>query len=166
MATNIDDIVNYIIVKLSTAGEGLNLLKLQKLLYYVQAWSLALYDKPAFDGKFQAWVHGPVNRHVFDRFRETHSLYDRVSMKDVPSGFRLEGVPHDLAGHVDEVLESYARFTGSQLEEMTHREAPWIVARNGLPAATRCETEIDEGLMAQFYAELLANAEKEEAAAR
>ena len=166
MAMNIDDVANYIIVKLSAAGAGLNALKLQKLLYYVQAWSLAIYEKPAFEGKFQAWVHGPVSRQVFDRFRETHSLYDRVSVRDVPVDFRLESLPQDLASHIDEVLESYARFSGSQLEEMTHREEPWIAARKGLPAATRCETEIDEGLMSRFYAKLLAEVEKEEAAAQ
>jgi hypothetical protein len=35
---------------------------------------------------------------------------------------------------------------------MSHREEPWIAARNGLPASARCETEIDEGRMAAFYA--------------
>ncbi len=43
-------------------------LRLQKLLYYAQAWSLAMRDKPLFDDRIEAWPSGPVVPSVFDRF--------------------------------------------------------------------------------------------------
>lgn len=32
---------------------------------------------------------------------------------------------------IDYVLENYARYSGSQIEAMTHSETPWINARKG-----------------------------------
>lgn len=44
-------------------------LKLQKLLYYSQAWHLAIYDEPLFQDRIEAWVHGPVVPSVFREYR-------------------------------------------------------------------------------------------------
>ena len=66
MAT-INDTADYIISKLNDGRTSLNVLKLQKLMYYCQAWSLALREMRLFSGVFQAWVHGPVNRALYDR---------------------------------------------------------------------------------------------------
>lgn len=52
---------------------------------------------------------------------------------------------------IDSVLDEYAGYSGSQLEELTHREAPWVKARIGCGPYDRCETVIDEKLMASFY---------------
>ena len=163
MAADVNDVVDYIVLKMDEGRVGLTLLKLQKLLFYVQAWSLALRKERAFNAPFQAWVHGPVSRVVFDRFKDTHSLYDGVGRSSVRQEFRSETLPQDLRDHIDEVLETYAPYTGSQLEAMTHQEAPWIKARNGIPAAQRCEAEIDEGLMRSYYTQLLADVEAEQA---
>lgn len=150
--TTIDNACDYIILKLTEGGAGLNLLKLQKLLYYVQAWSLALSNQRMFEGKFQAWVHGPVNRYIYDRFRNDKSLYSAVGTQDIREGFSLEHIRAEDQTFIDEVLEAYAPFTGTQLEDLTHREEPWITARQGLLPSARCENEIDERVMATYYA--------------
>lgn len=146
----IHDACDFIIVKV-TEGGGLNLLKLQKLLYYAQAWHLALFEEPLFAGRFQAWVHGPVNRQVFDRFKDDKTLYSLVGAEDVRSDFDMGSIPTDAARFIDDVLEAYAGLTGTQLEEMTHNEDPWIEARKGYRPSERCEVEIDESLMARYY---------------
>lgn len=154
--TTVHHVADYIAVKIDEAGASLNLLKLQKLLYYVQAWSLATRDRPAFQNKFQAWVHGPVCREIYDRFKDEYSLYDSVRPNEAirQSASAIAADP-DMQSHIDEVLEAYARFSGTQLEAMTHREEPWIRARGERGPAERCEVEIDEQLMTQFYANLL-----------
>lgn len=159
MGTTVHDIADYIIVKLDEAQVGLNVLKLQKLTYYVQAWHLALMNKPLFDGRFQAWVHGPVNRQLYERFSGSHMMYDLLSQEDVRIVFDLDSIPKEARLHVDEVLDAYARFSGPQLESMTHDEEPWKSARGALKSSERCETEIDEPLMASFYRKLLEDAE-------
>jgi uncharacterized phage-associated protein len=153
---NINDVCNYIILKTKNAGEGLSVLKLQKLLYYSQAWHLAFYDERLFEGKFQAWVHGPVSREIYDRFSSTKSLYSEVMLKDVPEDFDLNCVPEDKQSHIDDILEVYAKYRGSQLEELTHREEPWLEARKGYRSSERCETEISEDTMRRYYAKRIA----------
>lgn len=148
----LNDACDYIILQTTEGGEPLNVIKLQKLVYYAQAWHLAFYGRPLFEGKFQAWVHGPVSRELYDRFAATKSLYSRVTREDMQEGFDPGVLPEKERAHIDGVLEIYARFTGSQLEQLTHRERPWNVARGDCRPSDRCEHEIDEDLMREYYA--------------
>ena len=88
----------------------------------------------------------------------TKSLYSPVGLGDVRKDFDPEKVPGDARAHIDSVLEVYAPLTGSQLEDLTHHEAPWIKAREGFRPNERCERELDEALMASFYASRLPQA--------
>lgn len=151
MAT-LNDVADFVIAKTSEAGVGLNLLKLQKLVYYCQAWSLAFGRGVLFDGKFQAWVHGPVSRELYDRFAATKYLYSDVFTTDMKADFDSTRLSEEERQLIDAVLEVYAKFGGDQLEEMTHQELPWIQARGGLQPHERCEAEIDEAAMQSHYA--------------
>lgn len=62
---NVFDVAKYILEKLGT----LSTMKLQKLCYYCQAWSLVWDDTPLFDEKFEAWANGPVCRNCFSHKR-------------------------------------------------------------------------------------------------
>lgn len=148
MAT-IDDVCDYIICK--CADDGLSLLKLQKLLYYCQAWFLAFGKGRLFSGKFQAWVHGPVNRHIYDRFKDEKVLYSSVSAADMRSDFSYSRLSPDERAQIDAILTVYAAYTGDQLEEMAHQEEPWMAARCGIAMHERCENEIDEDVMTKYY---------------
>lgn len=156
--TNINDVTDYIIGQFVDDDGSLSILKLQKLLYYAQAWHLAFGRGPLFAGKFQAWVHGPVSRQVFDRFKDTHSLFSAVGARDIRPEFNRDAMPPEARDHINEILEAYGHFSGVQLENMTHEEAPWLQARGTLKTYERSETEIDEQLMGVFYAKLLAEA--------
>ena len=152
---DINDVCDYVIVKLSEGGVPLNLLKLHKILYYAQAWNLAFDRGRLFDGDFQAWVHGPVAREVYDRFRDTKSMYSTMLPPDAPNFDPARLMPNERA-HVDAVLEVYAKYTGDQLEEMSHQEEPWIEARGDTPAFARSERVISDETMARFYKQRLA----------
>ena len=58
-------------------------LKLQKLIYYIQAWSLGINKEPMMNARFEAWVHGPVCRQLYERFKSTKSLYSVISKEDI-----------------------------------------------------------------------------------
>ena len=84
MNYNINDIADYIILKIkSEDSASLINLKLQKLLYYIQAWSYGIKHDNFFIGDFQAWIHGPVNREIYDRFKDTKTLYSDINLDDV-----------------------------------------------------------------------------------
>ncbi len=146
----LNDCTNYIITKTCDDG-GLSVLKLQKLVYYAQAWHLAFNGTPLFAGKFEAWVHGPVNRELYKRFAASKQLYSAVTRADVGDGFKTELLNVEDRRHIDNVLETYAGLSGTQLEELTHSEAPWRSARGDLPLSERCEKEIDELEMGNYY---------------
>jgi uncharacterized phage-associated protein len=146
----VDDLCDYIIIKCNEAGCLLSNLKLQKLLYYADAWHLAFYGKKLINVKFQAWIHGPVNREVFDRFAHYKSLYSDIGIEDTRKEFDIS-IIEDSREHVDKILEAYGKFTGSQLEDITHKEEPWLKAREGYRPSQRCEEEIDDSIVEKYY---------------
>ncbi len=155
--TTIDDVCDHVINRLNDASASLSVLKLHKLLYYIQAWHLAFYGIVLFVGGFQAWVHGPVSRHIYDRFKDRKSMYSRVTKRDLREGFSVSKMPAHSLRHIDSILEAYAEFADFQLEELTHEEAPWIEARGGYEPNERCETLISETLMKTYYAARVQN---------
>jgi len=152
---NINDLCDYIILKVTSSDESLSNLKLQKLMYYAQAWYLAFYNKPLSPSNFQAWIHGPVNREIYNRFAGAKTLYSEIGPPDIKSDLNFMAFSNEILQHIDHILDSYAKFSGAQLEEMTHREAPWVNARSGYTSAQRCEVEIKNEDMAAFYGDRL-----------
>lgn len=149
----INDLADYIIWKSSDQpSQPLNLLKLQKLAYYSQAWHLAIRGTPMAPGaKFEAWVHGPVSRDLYNRFASS-KLFETVTMENFTSGFDPNRLSTDEREIVDAVMEEYGKFSGSQLEELTHREDPWRKARGALAPTEASRAVIDEGVMRTYYA--------------
>lgn len=129
-------------------------LKLQKLLYYCDAYCLAFFGEELISDKFEAWVHGPVSRKVFNELKGISILY--ADMEYSP----IEGIDEDKAFNelpsewqelLKEVLDDLNTMTGLQLERKTHGERPWIEARKGYSEADKCEVEISKETTAQFY---------------
>lgn len=137
---------------LADGGKGaLSNLKLQKLLYYIEAWHLGILGTNFYSPSenFEAWVHGPVNRNVYERFAETKFLYSDISLND-----RINNNPQlnkDDKEFVDYILENYGRFTGMDLETMTHNEQPWQEARGGLGPFDACNKIISVETMKSYY---------------
>ena len=50
-------------------------LKLQKLIFYCDAYCLAYFDKELVTDQFEAWVHGPVSRKVYNSLKDKSILY-------------------------------------------------------------------------------------------
>ncbi len=147
---------DYIILRCKSEGEtDLSALKHQKLLYYVQAWHLAFYGTKAFDSDFQAWIHGPVCRDIFDFYRTKKYLYSEMGLEDILDLNVSDKLSKDLKLHIDTILESYARYSANQLEIMTHEEDPWIEARRGYLPNQRCENVIGEDSMQVYYSSRL-----------
>ncbi|WP_114228350.1 MULTISPECIES: Panacea domain-containing protein [Sphingomonas] len=140
-------IANYLLRESRDCGELLTNLKLQKLLYYADAWFMVFKDRPLFRERFQAWVHGPVLVSQYHRFKE-HQW--RPITSDVPE---VE-LSADIAEHCSEILEIFGTESAVALELMTHREQPWIEARGGLPDSDPCSTYISADTTQSFYRSL------------
>lgn len=149
----VDIITDYVITKakLEDNSTSLTHLKLQKILYYIQAWSLGINGKALFDGEFQAWVHGPVCRTVYNRFCGDKMIYSEINLIDRKDPSKLEDIPEKDRIFIDYILENYLGFSGAELEEMTHQEKPWIEARKGVGMFDRSENIISSETMKTYY---------------
>ncbi len=140
-------VADYLLVESRERGEVLTNLKLQKLLYYAQAWHLALYDEPLFDEDFQAWVHGPVLLSQYHRFKE-------FGWKPITEAVERPTLPDRTRAHLDEIINVFGPETAVALEIMTHREQPWIVARKGIPPHEPSNEYISKDAMRDYYSAL------------
>lgn len=147
-------VCDYVIASLEDASIPLNILKLHKLLYYIQAWNLAFYDEEFFDEKFQAWINGPVSRTIYDRFAESKTMYSAVRATDQKADISYDLSEDDIQ-HIENVLETYGSFTEAQLVTLTHREEPWQQARVGYNPDQQCENIISSELMKNYYRTLI-----------
>lgn len=129
-------------------------LKLQKLLFYCDAYCLAFFDKELISDKFEAWVHGPVCRKVYDQMKGASVLYTDMSYSpfpDIDEDKIFDELPIDVKDLVGDVLENLTQWTGIELERATHRELPWIEARKGYSEAEKCHVEISKETTRTFY---------------
>ena len=152
---DVNIVADYIIYRLNS-DEKVSLinLKLQKLLYYVQAWSLGIEKERFVDCTFEAWIHGPVCRQLYDRFKASKSLYSNISLDDIELSEKvLDAISDEDKEFVDYILDNYGGFTGIELENMTHREMPWQNARRGLSPMQASSNEISEDDMRRYYGE-------------
>ena len=122
--------------------------KLQKLVYYAQVWSLALNDERLFPEKIEAWVHGPVVPSLYDRFKRFGFGPISDEFSDPSNRFSEEQLQL-----LEEVWRVYGKYDAGYLEMLTHSEAPWQEAREGLSEIDPSHNEIDLSLAKAFYIE-------------
>ena len=118
--------------------------KLQKLCYYAQAWSCAIRPQPISDAVFEAWVHGPVCRALYEKYRSCG--FDYIPQTVSPHVFT-----RDEEAFLGDVWETYGDMSADGLEALSHNEAPWQKARAGLAEDEKCEKIISIKDMKEYY---------------
>ena len=128
-------------------------LKLQKLVYYCEAFHLAYFDRALLNEDFEAWVHGPVCRAIFDQLKDTSVLYADVCFENDydPNELLEKELNSAQVELITEVLNELSTWTGIQLESSTHKELPWKEARKGYSPAEKCSNLISKELMNSYY---------------
>jgi uncharacterized phage-associated protein len=101
----------------------MNTMKLQKLCYYVQAWSLAWNRGSVFPEPIEAWRRGPMIRSLFNQHR---GLY---SVSSVNGNASVVNANSQVRATIKDVVAFYLPKTGEELSLLTHAEKPWRDAR-------------------------------------
>lgn len=147
---NVFDVAKYFLAK-----ESMSPKKLQKMVYYAYGWTLALLndsvealDFHLFSNRIEAWVHGPV---IPDLYQE----YRAYGWKDIPKldTYTGEEFSSDTLDIIEQVWGAYGSLNANQLEMISHKEAPWINARKGLPAYVATSNAISDKDIFIFFNE-------------
>lgn len=155
------DVSNIILTHFDYAGDLITNKKLQKLLYYVEAWSL-VYHSSLVEEDFEAWVHGPVIPDVYQQFKGFG--YSAIKNEYIEGQTASEKMRHLLGASnlVQEqkdllfaVLNKYGSLTSFQLETLSHSELLWIEARKGLKDFDHSSTVINKDVMKSYYSSLV-----------
>jgi len=141
------DIANWFINQFDKdAGDVITHLKVQKLLYFAEAWSQVLLNRELFLESIEAWSHGPVVREVFNEFRDAG--WEPLSIKG-----DLVKVDDDVEDVLQQVLDTYGNVSAKTLENMTHKDQSWIEARGSLPPESRCNNVISKQKIKRYFTE-------------
>ena len=110
-------VIEYLCMK--AEGTPAEKTRLNKLLYLVQGYALAILGHKLFPNEIDAWDHGPVVAVVYTNFNRIVEAAEQVGL----SGIELTSEEMDL---IMDVWEQYRGYTAKELVDMTHKPgAPW-----------------------------------------
>lgn len=138
----VNNVARYI---LERKGGHMSTMKLQKLVYYTQAWSLVWDEKPLFDSRIEAWANGPIIPDLYDQHRGLFTATIDTFPED------SEKLTEDEKETIDVVLGAYGHLNGQQLSDLSHSERPWREARKGVEDGASSTNEVSKEVMQEFY---------------
>lgn len=142
----IESACNYII------GKSIEItpLALQKLLYFSQAFHKVFMGKFMFEENCEAWVHGPVYRDVYYKYKD-HGFNPIEDHMDRFECFNLSESEREV---ISAVINYFGCYSGKILESMTHNEPPWKVTRIGLDDEEMSNIVIKKDLIEKYFSEV------------
>lgn len=148
------DVAAYILAK----HGPMTAMKLQKLVYYSQAWHLVWDEEPLFNEDIEAWANGPVVPALYRAHRGRLQLQPEESL-----GGDASGLTNSERETIDAVLHAYGDKSANWLSELTHREDPWRDARRnaGLHDGERGSAIINPADMYEYYDSLTSESAEE-----
>jgi len=143
------EIAKYFISKARSEDKPLTNKKIQKLLYYSQAWSVTILNKKLFEDKIEAWVHGPAIRSIYNIFSQ-FGADDFSKVFDI-ADFKTDVIDSDERDILDSIWKVYGKREANYLEILSHSEDPWKEARKGLEPNQPSNNEITTQSMRRYY---------------
>lgn len=110
---------NYVVRQFSQQSpDGITPMKLQKLLYYIKVWTLVA-EQELVPAGFEHWDFGPVNREVYDSYKQYgKGIIDSNQLDNI-------NINEPERKLVNFIVENYIKFDAFTLSAMTHMEKPW-----------------------------------------
>ncbi|MBS1771604.1 MAG: DUF4065 domain-containing protein [Bacteroidetes bacterium] len=157
---NILNVANFVLHHLLKSQIQVNHLKLQKLLYYIQAWHMVYFGKELiFDEAPEAWVNGPVYRSVYNQYKNLgaypHITYTNPekSEEHYDNAVKALDLDKEQWDFLEAILLHYGTMSHEKLVLLTHSEKPWNEARKGLAPFEYSDNKIDLEVIYTYYKE-------------
>ena len=119
-------VARYIIERCHLQNRTISNLKLQKILYFVQAEFLVSTDQPCFAEEIEAWDFGPVVPEVYQEYK----IFGSANIPVFRRGVRTITISRDDQELINGIVDECAQYSASALVDITHRQTPWIEAYN------------------------------------
>ena len=140
--SKIDLVIKYLL----NQCEDITPLALQKALYYIQGFYYAFNRTFLFSEDCQTWIHGPVYRDIYFRYKD---------YKFDPIKFSNEVDDSIFSSSEKAVLESVVKhiccYSGKVLEKFTHFETPWLTARGKLKSTEPSDNIITKEEIGKYF---------------
>ena len=135
---NVLDVSRYIIKYSNEKEYGISSLKLQKVLYFVQAYFLISKpdESPCFRERIEAWDFGPIVPEVYCEYKQygSSNIPTVLSFIDIDENnlwnskrvkYHDTSIDSDDKELIRAVVDKFSDFTATDLVKITHRQAPW-----------------------------------------
>ena len=136
------EIANYIIEYEHSKKRFINNLKLQKLLYFVQAQFLIDYDEPCFNDRIEAWSFGPVVPDVYHAYK----IYGSLDITKLEDDINIDDIVHEHKETINSVAETFSDTPVYEMVDITHHQTPWMRAKRN-----QFSNEITNESIQQFF---------------
>jgi len=164
---DIKDYATYIGITMLMKGVTVSPLKLQKILYYEQAWYMVCFgrENTLFENAPEAWVNGPVYPKIFHIYKGKvpgmceHLRYEDFDTDEEKAQKRAIELKESMQLNKEEidlteqVIMLYGTKTQNQLILLTHSEKPWSEKREGLMPYEYSNELISLDTMYNYYKE-------------
>ena len=140
--SKIDKVAGYLMDRC----EDMTPLMLQKALYYIQGFHYAFLGNFPFEEECEAWIHGPVFKEVYFRYKNY-----RYEPEQERSPFDASVFSVGEKAVYDSVINFFCCYSGRILERFTHNEAPWLKARGSLPLTAYSEEVISREDLGSYF---------------
>ena len=138
--------INLAIEYLLNQCEDITPLALQKALYYIQGFYYAFYQQVLFLEDCEAWVHGPVYRDVYFRYKDYR--FDPIGCNHIIDATIFSASEKAV---LESVVKHICCYSGKVLEKFTHTEPPWLIAREALGANEPSDRIITKKNIGEYF---------------
>lgn len=139
MVYNVLDVCRHVINYSNEKGYGISNLKLQKILYFIQAYFLISTPSKCFYEKIEAWDFGPVVPEAYREYKQYGGMWipsiSKIYFLDRENPWKSEAIPYfdnviEKADkeRIDAVVDKFSDYSATGLVTLTHAQAPWINA--------------------------------------
>jgi uncharacterized phage-associated protein len=151
---------DYVILFCQNMGVSITPLKLQKLLYYIQSWHIAKFDKETlFDTLPEAWVNGPVYRQIYNQYKVSFfknvNIQTKLDEEGLANNLKAKQAELNLDDNqltlVNAVLDAYSKLSDERLVLMTHSEDPWNEVRKNLSPIERSDKKLSVDTIYNYF---------------
>lgn len=135
---NVLDVSRYVIYYSNEKDYGISNLKLQKVLYFIQAYFLINEEKktPCFRERIEAWDFGPVVPEAYREYKQYGSTniptmmsfidFDEADIWNSERKLYQTGIISETDEKlINEVVDKFSDFSATDLVTLTHNQAPW-----------------------------------------